>query len=267
MRKLRLLMVDDEVFARDRLRSFLVQETAIEIIGECANGSEAVATIRREQPDIVVLDVQIPGINGLQVAAEFSAEQRPVIIFVTAHDHYALEAFGVRAVDYLLKPFDHARLKLALRRAIDQVRIRHEGNSGSRMENLLADARTGNNKRLVFKSGGRVVFLRPDEIAWVEAANNSSILHLTDDRQLALYHTLSAMEQRLGSCGFVRVNRSAMVRAAEVRELQPASHGNYVVVLQNGLHLPLSRRLRGVVEKSPRKSAKHFGHRLFSLGN
>jgi two-component system LytT family response regulator len=267
MRKLRLLMVDDEVLARDRLRSFFVQEATIEIVGECANGLEAVATIRRERPDIVVLDVQIPGMNGLQVAAEFSPEQRPVIIFVTGHDHYALAAFGVRAVDYLLKPFDHARFRLALRRAIDQVRIRQEGSSGARMENLLAGVRAGNNERLVFKSGGRVVFLRPDEIVWVEAANNNSILHLTDDRRLALYNTLSALEERLGSCGFVRVNRSAMVRASEVRELQPASHGNYVVVLQNGLRLPLSRHLRGALQKLPRKSAQLFERWLFPPGN
>ncbi len=249
MTKLRLLMVDDEVLARDRLRSFLVQETAIEIVGECANGSEAMAAIRREQPDIVLLDVQMPGINGLQVAAEFPAEQPPVIIFVTAHDHYALEAFGVRAVDYLLKPFVQARFQLAMRRAIDQVRIRREGNLGSRVESLLAGVQARNNERFAFKSGGRVVFLRPDEIVWVEAANNNSILHLSDDSQLALYDTLSAMEQRLGSSGFVRVNRSAIVRTVEVRELQPGSHGDYVVVLQNGRRLPLSRHLRDALEK------------------
>src|ERR1700710_2754844 len=187
MTKLRLLIVDDEILARDRLRSFLVQESTVEIIGECTNGPEAVATIQHQHPDIVFLDVQMPGCDGLQVAAELPVAQRPVIIFVTAHDRYALEAFGVRAIDHLLKPFDQARLQLALRRAIDHIRFKREGDLGSRMESLLASSSTKNNDRLAFKSGGRVVFLRPDEIIWVEAANNNSVLHLPEDKQLVLY--------------------------------------------------------------------------------
>lgn len=254
MTKLRLLIVDDEALARDRLRSFLMRETTVEIIGECASGPEAVATIKQEHPDLVFLDVQMPGCDGMQVVAELPPKQRPVIIFVTAHDRYALDAFGIRAVDYLLKPFDQARLQLALRRAIDHIRFQQEGDLGTRMEGLLAAAQGRTNDRLAFKSAGRVVFLRPDEIIWVEAANNNSVLHLADDKRLVLYETLSSMEQRLGSSVFVRVNRSALVRFDQVRELQPASHGDYVVVLQDGLRLPLSRHLRGAWEKfAPRE--------------
>lgn len=249
MTKLRLLIVDDELLARDRLRSFLTEETAVEIIGECTSGSGAIEMIRRERPDIVFLDIQMPGCDGMQVAADLPAGQRPVIIFVTAHDRYALEAFGVQAVDYLLKPFDQARLQLALRRAIDQVRARREGDLGARVETLLAGAQVKNNERLAFRSGGRVVFLRPAEIVWVEAANNNSILHLAGNNHLVLHGTLSAMEQRLGSSGFVRVNRSALVHFDQVKEMQPALHGDYVVVLQDGLRLPLSRHLRGAMEK------------------
>jgi two-component system LytT family response regulator len=255
MTKLRLLIVDDEDFARDRLRALLFQESGMEIIGECATGSEAVAAIRNENPDIVFLDVKMPGCDGLQVAAEFPGAQRPVIIFVTAHDHYAVEAFGVDAVDYLLKPFDQARLQLSLRRATAHIRGRREGELEARMGSLLADAQVRNNDRLAFKSGGRVVFLRPDEIVWVEAANNNSILHLADNNELVLYETLSSMEERLGPSGFVRVNRSAMVHFDQVRELQTVTHGDYVVVLQNGLRLPLSRHFRGALEKfAPQQS-------------
>jgi two-component system LytT family response regulator len=249
MTKLRLLIVDDELLARDRLRSFLVQDTAVEIIGECKSGSEAIEMIRREHPDIVFLDVQMPGGDGLQVAADLPLAQRPVIIFVTAYDRYALEAFGVRAVDYLLKPFDQARLQLALRRAIEQVHARREGDLGTRVETLLAGAQVRNNERLAFRSSGRVVFLRPHEIVRVEAANNNSILHLASNNHLVLHETLSAMEQRLGPAGFVRINRSALVHFDQVKELQPSAHGDYVVVLQDGLRLPLSRHLRGALGK------------------
>jgi two-component system, LytTR family, response regulator len=255
MTKLRLLIVDDEAFARDRLRALLLEESGVKIIGECATGSEAVAAIRNENPDIVFLDVKMPGCDGLQVAAEFPAAQRPVIIFVTAYDRYAVEAFGVDAVDYLLKPFDQARLQLALRRATALIRGRREGELETRMGSLLAGAQVRNNGRLAFKSGGRVVFLRPDEIVWVEASNNNSILHLTDDQELVLYETLSSMEQRLGPFEFVRVNRSAMVHFDQVRELQTTTHGDYGVVLQNGLRLSLSRHFRGALEKfAPQES-------------
>jgi two-component system LytT family response regulator len=251
MTKLRILIVDDEPLARERVRAFLRAEPDAEIIGECGNGPDAVAAIRRDLPDIVFLDVQMPGSDGLQVVSELPAEGRPAIIFVTAHDSFAVDAFGVHATDYLLKPFDQERFQTALKRAADHVRARRAGDLGARLETLLSEAAPAAKKpgRLAFKSEGRVVFLKPDEIVWVEAADNYVLLHLVDAPRLILRETLSAIEARLGSAEFARVSRSAIVRLDQVKELQPTFHGDYTVVLRNGTRVPLSRSHRGQLER------------------
>jgi len=245
----RLLIIDDEPLARERVRSFLRDETALEIIGECGSGSEALVTIKRDRPDIVLLDMQMPGCNGLEVAADLPADNRPAIIFVTGHDRYAVEAFAVQAVDYVLKPFDRERLQLALKRAVNYIQLRRESALNARVESLLASRAPREQGRLAFKTEGRVVFLKARDIVWVEASNNHSVLHLADSQQLLLRETLSSIEERLGPVNFTRVNRSALVCLDQVSELQPANYGDYTVVLQNGRRLPLSRNLRGSLEK------------------
>ena len=245
MARLRLLIVDDEPLARERLRALLRNEPDVEIVGECANGAEALAVIRRDLPDAVLLDVHMPGRDGLQVLAELPAGAQPAIIFVTAHERFAVEAFARHAADYLLKPFDQARLRQALQRARAFVQSRRTGDLGARLKNLLDRSRAP--ERLVFKAGGRVVFLKPGEIVWIEAANNYSILHLAGAKRLMLRETLSTLARRLGP-DFTRVNRSAMVHVDQVQELQPANYGDYTVVLRDGTRLSLSRNLRGRFE-------------------
>lgn len=242
----RILLVDDEPLARDRLRALLKSEPGAEVIGECGSGTEAVELIRRERPDLVFLDMQMPGADGLQVVAALPAEARPAVIFVTAHEKFALEAFNVQAVDYLLKPFDRERFQQAFRRACEHLQARRAGELGQRLESLLAGAVPAARppERLAVKADGRLVFVRPDDIVWVEAADNYVILHLRDDR-LMVRETLSAIEERLGPGSFARVNRSAIVHLDQIRELQPTFHGDYVVVLRNGTKVPLSRNLRG----------------------
>lgn len=252
MTKLRLLIVDDEPLARERLRALLRGDSSIEIAGECANGAEALAAIEKDPPDVVFLDVQMPGANGLQVVNQLPPERRPAIVFATAHDRFAVDAFGVDAVDYLLKPFDRDRLKTALARAAEHVRQRRAGDLSARLESLLSDSAPAAKKttRLAFKSEGRVVFLKPDEIVWVEAADNYILLHLADASRLIVRETLTAVEDRLGSTDFARVNRSALVRLDCVRELQPTFHGDYTVILRDGAtRLPLSRTQRGQFAK------------------
>ncbi len=183
------------------------------------------------------------------MVAGLPAGRRPAIIFVTAHPRFALDAFGAHAVDYLLKPFDQARLRLALSRATDYIRAQREEDLRARVESRLAGVPERRPERLTVKSGGCLVFLRPAEIVWVEAANNHSILHLADARSLVLRETLSGLELRLGSVEFARVNRSAVVRIDRVKELQLAGDGDYVVVLENGTRLPLSRQRHGWLEK------------------
>jgi len=251
MTKLRILIVDDEPLARERVRAMLRNEPLAEIVGECANGPDAIEAIRKDHPDIVFLDMQMPGCDGLHVVGELPSENRPAIIFVTAHENFAVDAFAVHATDYLLKPFDQERFKTALQRATDYVRSRRTGDLGARLESLLADAAPAAKKpgRLAFKSEGRVVFVKPDEIVWVEAADNYVLLHLVDAPRLMLRETLSAIETRLGTSEFTRVSRSAIVRLDQIKELQPTFHGDYTVVLRNGTRVPLSRSHRGQLEK------------------
>jgi two-component system LytT family response regulator len=246
MTPLRVLIVDDEPLARERLRAWLREEPAVEIVGECGSGPEAIATLRRTPLDLVFLDVEMPGCDGLQVLSELPAEGRPAVVFVTAHERFALDAFEVQAIDYLLKPFDRERFQTALRRAEEHLRARRAGKLEDKLESLLADAASPGKKseRLTVKSNGRLVFLKPDDIVWVAAADNYIILHLTSGR-LMLRETLTALEERLDAATFARVSRSALVNLDQVKELQPTFHGDYVVVLRDGTRVPLSRSLRG----------------------
>jgi two-component system LytT family response regulator len=250
--KLRIVVADDEPLARERLISLLPDDVSLEIIGEYGTGAEAAEAIRRDKPDIVFLDMQMPGGDGLQVAAGLSPDERPAVVFVTAYDKFAVEAFGVRAVDYVLKPFDRERLAVAMERAAEYVAARRSGDLGSRIEGLLADAGAANpprQERLAVKADGRYVFLKFEEVAWAEAADNYVVIHTSAGERLMIRDTLSAVEKRLGSQQFTRVSRSAIVRIDQVKELRPNLQGDYTIVLRDGTQLPLSRSLRGQLER------------------
>lgn len=241
--KIRTLIVDDEPLARERLRSLLAKEDSVELIGECGSGTEAIATIRTAMPDLVFLDMQMPGCDGLQVLAELPEARRPAVIFATAHERFAVDAFDVAAVDYLLKPFDRDRFRVALRRAAEQLQRTREPGAAS-----AAPQASTPSDRITVKADGRIVFLKPEEIVRVEAADNYVLLHLVEGR-LMLRETMAAIEARLGSAEFARINRSAIVRLAQIREIQPAQHGDYTVILRDGTRLPLSRSLRGQLDR------------------
>lgn len=250
MNALRALIVDDEPLARERLGGMLRRESSVEIVGECVNGLEAIAAIKGTSLDLVFLDMQMPGCDGLQVLAEIPPERRPGIIFVTAHERYALDAFEVQAIDYLLKPFDRERLQTALQRARVQLQLRPAVESGIKGETVLMETAAAENKneRLTVKVDGRIVFLRSDDIVWVEADDNYVILHLVSG-QLMLRETMTAFANRLNPAKFTRINRSALVHLDWVRELQPTLHGDYHVFLRDGTKLPLSRSQRGQLIK------------------
>ena len=253
MAPLRILIVDDEPLARDRLRGMLRRESHLEVIGECGNGPDAIEAIRRDKPDVVFLDVQMPGCDGLQVVQGLDPKERPAVVFVTAHESFAVDAFAVDAVDYLLKPFDLERLLAALHRAREHVSAHRVGALGAQLESLLAaqpGARTERRPdRITVRADGRVVFLKPEEIVWVEAADNYIVLHLSGGERLVVRETLSSLEERVGTASFARVNRSAIVNLHQVRELQPTMHGDYSVVLRDGTKVPLSRSLRGSIDR------------------
>jgi two-component system LytT family response regulator len=244
--KIRTLIVDDEPLARERLSELLRHEDEIEIVGECADGRAALAAIKAEAPDLLFLDVQMPEVDGFGVVAGLSGTKAPAIIFVTAYDKFALRAFEVHALDYLLKPFDRERFQKALRRAIEQIK-RHQPNDdlNRRLATLIAEIKPESKavERLAIKTDGRVLLIKVEEIDWIEAADNYVNLHVGTESHLHR-ETLSALEGRLPSGQFLRISRSTIVNVERVKELQPMFHGDYVVILHNNTRLNLSRSYR-----------------------
>jgi two-component system LytT family response regulator len=245
MKKIRTLVVDDEPLARERLTSLLAAEPDIEVIGQCRDGEEAVRAIMDHSPDLVVLDVQMPAMNGFEVIEAVGSERMPLVIFVTAYDQHALKAFQVRALDYVLKPFDRDRFQEALQRARAHIQRDETGDLGRRLLALVKDLRRDQPKtdRLVVKSGGRLFFLRTDEIDWIEASGNYVRLHVGTTSHL-LRETMNAIEGRLDPEKFFRIHRSRIVNMERIQEMQPWLNGEYAVVLRTGTRLTLSRGYR-----------------------
>ncbi|HLH52069.1 MAG TPA: LytTR family DNA-binding domain-containing protein [Verrucomicrobiae bacterium] len=243
--KIRTILADDEQLGRERLRQLLSGEPEIEVVAECADGQEAAAAIEKHSPDLVFLDIQMPELDGFQVLESMPAEEAPVIVFVTAHDKFALRAFEVHAVDYLLKPFDRDRFKKALARAMDRVKQRGKTEPMGAQQAVLAHLRPPQKplERLAVKTGGRVIFVKLTDIDYIEAAHNYVELHV-DKQSHLLRETLNSIEARLPEDKFVRISRSVIVNIDRIKELQPMFYGEYTVTLHNGARLTLSRRFR-----------------------
>lgn len=243
--KIRTLIVDDEPLARDRVKRLLRDETDIAIIGECGNGAEAIKFIKAEKPDLVFLDIQMPEKNGFEVVKALDAKALPTVIFVTAYDQYALQAFDASALDYLLKPFNRERLHRAVTRAREIIEGKNRGNLDERLASLIADLKTEKKylERLVVKSVGRVFFLKIDEIDWIEAAGNYLKLHVGRESHL-IRETMNAIEAKLNPDKFLRIHRSTVVNIDRIKELHPMFSGDYAVILRNGAELTLSRNYR-----------------------
>lgn len=252
--KVRALIVDDEVLARDRIREMLKGDPDVEIVGECANGKSAVTAIEKHSPDLLFLDVQMPEMDGFHVLQKISAEKMPLVIFVTAYDKYALRAFEVFALDYLLKPFDRERFQKALERAKSQIHHRGESDFRQQVLALLEDFKTKPEylRRLAVKTGGRIFFLRVEEIDWVEAEGNYVRIHAGKESHL-LRETISVVEGQLDPKRFLRIHRSTIVNIDRIAELQPWFHGEFRVILRNGTQLMLSRTHREKLQEILRK--------------
>jgi two-component system LytT family response regulator len=243
--KIRALIVDDEPLARERIRALLEREADVEIVGECADGREAVDAIRSHDPDLLFLDIQMPGMDGFGVVEAIGVERMPITIFVTAYDRYALKAFEAHALDYLVKPFDRPRFQRALRRARTQVERNQPAEVDERVLAMIEEARAKHKplERIMIKSAGRVFFLRLEEVDWIEAAGNYVKLHVGKEAHL-LRETMNALETRLATNRFLRIHRSTIVNVERIQELQPLFHGDYVVILRDGTQLTLSRSYR-----------------------
>jgi two-component system LytT family response regulator len=243
--KIRTLIADDEPLARERLRTLLSRHAEIGFVADASNGREAVERIRRDSPELVFLDVQMPDLDGFGVIEEIGARRMPATIFVTAYDQYALRAFDVHALDYLLKPFDRERFELALGRAKAHIEAADNTVVNRRLLELLEDLRAPRKhvERLVVKAAGRVSFVRVDEIDWIEAAGNYVRLHASKEEHL-LRETMNAMEGRLDPRQFVRVHRSAIVNIDRVKSMQPWFRGDHILTLRDGSRVTLSRMFR-----------------------
>lgn len=242
--KVRTLIADDEPLARDRLRQLLAERPEIVLVGECGDGRQAVEAIQKQAPELIFLDIQMPELDGFEVLEAVSVEPMPVIVFVTAHNQFALRAFEVHAMDYLLKPFDRERFESALSRALEQVKHREAGRSEAQtavLSEMQAAAKPL--ERLAVKSDGRITILKIAEIDWIEAAHNYVEIH-QDKQSHLLREPISAIEQRLPPEKFVRISRSVIVNVDKVKQLEPLFHGEYSVTMQNGERLTLSRRYR-----------------------
>lgn len=252
----RVLIADDEPLARERLRTLLGAEDWVEVVAECQNGTEAVDSIARLQPDLVFLDVQMPGATGFDVIDAVGPDRMPLVVFVTAFDKYALRAFDVHALDYLLKPFGRDRFQETLKHARASLERRRAGDLGRRLLALVNDIKPEPPKldRLVVKSGGRVFFLRTDEIDWIEAAGNYVRLHVGATSHL-LRETMNSIEARLDPEKFFRIHRSRIVNMERIQEMQPWLNGEYAVVLRNGTRVTLSRGYREKLQERLGKAA------------
>ena len=243
--QIRALVIDDEPLARAMIREMLEDDPEVEIVGECASGHEAIEAIRSLSPDLIFLDIQMPELGGFEVLESFKGQVMPYIIFATAYDQYAVRAFEVNALDYLLKPFDKERFNSAWQRAKGRI---HEDRLNQREQHILAlleELKAGPQylERLVIKTEGRVFFLDIDDVHCIEAEGNYVRVY-NGQKTYLLRETISGLESQLDPKKFLRIHRSSIVRIDRIKELQPWFHGEYHVVLENGKKLTLSRNYR-----------------------
>ncbi|QYM79406.1 LytTR family DNA-binding domain-containing protein [Horticoccus luteus] len=245
--RLRAVIADDEPAARRGVRLLLERDGEVEVVGEAIDGPEAVALISDQKPDLAFLDVQMPGGDGFEVLRAVGVANAPAVIFVTAYDEYALRAFEVNAIDYLLKPYDDERFRAALERAKADVRRREAEGVNARLSQLLSFLEAARSEgpertpdRILVKSAGEIFFLKASEIDWIEAEGDYMKFHVAGRAHL-MRETMARLEARLDAEKFIRIHRSTIVNVDRLRKLTPAFGGEYVVVLQDGTKLKLSR--------------------------
>src|ERR1700694_2522082 len=248
-RSFRVLIVDDEALARQRLVTLLGRVPDVEIVAECQNGLEAVAAIRAHQPDLVFLDVQMPELDGFDVITEVGTDKMPPVIFVTAFDDYAVSAFEFGAFDYLLKPVDHVRFHQTLDRAKKRLRESSLPSVSSQLSALLkyVGQLDAPKNRIGVKVNGKILFLDPDEIYWIQARDDLARIHLAEVAY-DVREPLSRLEARLPP-RFLRVHRSTIVNTAQVREAQPFDQGDQLLILRNGKRITTGRSYRKAVQE------------------
>ena len=250
--KVKVLIIDDEHLARETIQLLLKNNPSIEVVGECRDGAEAVEKIVELRPDLVFLDIQMPELNGFEVIEKVGPENMPAVIFATAFDEYAIQAFDAHALDYLLKPYDDDRFDLALDRALLQLKQKELGSLSERLTALMEEGKIEEENealdRIMIKERGGVVFIKTEDIDFVEAAGDYVVLYVGKKKHMTR-ESMTKMAVKLGSKDFVRIHRSTIVNLERVKELKPYFHGDYLVYLKDGRELKLSRRYWARLEK------------------
>ncbi len=257
---IKTVVVDDEPLARRRILRLLKTEPDVEVVAEAGTGREAIDAIREHRPDLVFLDVQMPEVDGFGVLQALGKDDMPEVIFTTAYDQYAVRAFEVHALDYLVKPFDPERFHAAFQRAREQMEREQASDQNQRLitllEHLATQARGGEGggtsdrylDRLMIRSSGKIFFVKTAEIDWVEAAANYVRLHVGRESHV-IRETISNLAERLDPAHFARIHRSTIVNLDRVKEMQPWFSGEYIVILRDGTRLKLSRGYRERLEE------------------
>ncbi|HKJ34092.1 MAG TPA: LytTR family DNA-binding domain-containing protein [Balneolales bacterium] len=237
-----VLIVDDESHARERLKKYIKSDSELKVAGECSNGVEAVESISKQQPDIVFLDVQMPKMDGLGVIETVGAENMPVVIFVTAYDRFAIQAFKVNAMDYVLKPVAKDRFIESINRAKNSIQNRKNGELNRRLLNLLEEMKPQKQyiDRIMVKSSDRMYLIKTEDIDWIEADDNYVKLHVGPKYHL-LRQTMKSLEDTLDPDIFLRIHRSVIVNMDRIKEIQQWFNNEYTVILKDGTELTMSR--------------------------
>lgn len=244
---MKILIVDDEAPARKKLRSFLSEETGLTII-EAGDGREAIRTIEEETPDLVFLDIQMPKITGFQVIEAIGVEHMPPIVFVTAYDQYAIDAFEINAIDYLLKPFDQQRFKKTFARAVQQITLKDQQIRSLRGVVNEIRKHEGDSQRILVKEGSRYFFVKAPDIMYISSDEKYAELH-TEKKKYLIRDTITNLEVRLNEARFIRIHRTVILNIDFLHEIQPLSHGDCIAILKNGKQLAVSRRYRDRILK------------------
>jgi two-component system, LytTR family, response regulator len=248
--KLRVLIVDDEPLARERIRRLLEDEPAVEMVGEAFSGAEALRGMRELRPDLVLLDIEMPDMSGFDVLREIGPEHAPAVIFVTAYDEYAIDAFEVHALDYLLKPFDDDRFRSALQRARSR-RPSDEADVHARLARLLegVEREARRPDQIAVRIGSRYVFHTLSEITHAEASGNYTRAHFGGEKSVLLRRSLSDLHELLDPGLFLRIHRSTLVNVSCIRAVEPTFRGEYVIFLHDGTRLTSGRTYRKSIQQ------------------
>lgn len=248
MKTIRTLIVDDERLARQKVRTLLDDDAEIEIVGECANGTEAIAAVRKQKPDLLLLDIEMPGSNGFEVLQRLRSERLPMVVFITAHNEYAVKAFEVEAIDYVMKPFDRRRFHDALRRAKRQLSDDANESEARLLRLLERVVKPKSLDHFVVKARDRTFLVAVNDVDWIEAEGKYVRLHASGAAHL-VRESIGDVEERLDARKFLRIHRATIVNVKRILEMHKGFGGSVFVVLRDGTKLTMSRRYRGRIRE------------------